>query len=63
MFFAGLGSSEVECNPKMNILFLDDLGGLFVFLLHFGQFFLLRLLSWSSEIEHNPKQTFDFLMT
>ena len=24
-------SSEVECNPKTNILFFDDLGGLFYF--------------------------------
>ena len=38
----------------MNILFFDDLGGLFCFL-HFSQRFLLRSLRQSSEVEHNPK--------
>ena len=32
-------SSEVECNPKMNILFFDDLGGLFHFLAFRSTFF------------------------
>ena len=32
-------SSEVECNPKTNILFFDDLGGLFVFFAFWSTFF------------------------
>ena len=32
-------SSEVECNPKMNILFFDDLGGLFHFFVFWSMFF------------------------
>ena len=32
-------SSEVECNPKMNILFFDDLGGLFHFFAFRSTFF------------------------
>ena len=38
----------------MNILFFDDLGGLFNFL-HFGRCFLLGSLGQSLEVEHNPK--------
>ena len=34
-------------------------GGLFFFL-HFGQLLLLGLLSWSSEVEHNPKMSISF---
>ena len=33
------GSSEVECNPKMNILFFDDLGGLFHVFVFWSTFF------------------------
>ena len=52
-------SSEVECYPKTNILFFDDLGGLFhVFC--FGQHFLLGLLGRSSKVEHNPKMNILF---
>ena len=32
------------------------LGAFFIFL-RFGQHFLLRLLGWSSEVEHNPKMS------
>ena len=32
-------SSEVECNPKMNILFFDDLGGFFHFFAFQSTFF------------------------
>ena len=39
----------------MNILFFDDLGSLFHFFMFRLMFFYLRLLSWSSEAEHNPK--------
>ena len=54
-------SSEVECNPKMNILFFDYLGGgnFFIFL-HFGRCSLLRSLGQSSEVEHNPKMNILF---
>ena len=52
-------SSEVEHNPKMNILFFNDLGGLFHFFVFWSTFFcsdfLLRLLGRSSEVECNPK--------
>ena len=48
-------SSEVECNPKMNILFFNDLGGLSSFLFHFSRCSSLRSLGQSSEVEHNPK--------
>ena len=60
-FFAQITwqSSEVEHNPKMNILFFDDLGAFFIFL-HFGQHFLLRSLGWSSEVERNPKMNILF---
>ena len=43
----------------MNILFFDDLGGLFCFL-HFGSHFLLRSLCQSSEVECNPKMNILF---
>ena len=38
----------------MSISLFDDLGGI---LPHFGQLSLLRLLSQSSEVEHNPKMS------
>ena len=53
-------SSEVEHNPKTNILFFDDLGAFFIFLC-FGQHFLLRSLGRSSEVERNPKTSAHFV--
>ena len=50
-------SSEVEHNPKTNISFFEDLGGLFS---HFGQLSLLGSLGQSSEVEHNPKMNISF---
>ena len=47
-------SSEVKRNPKTNILFFNDLGGLFHFFVFWSTFFA-GLLSRSSEVEHNPK--------
>ena len=48
-------SSEVECNPKMNILFFDDLGGLWIFCSdHSADHQKLNVIQ---------KQTFYFLMT
>ena len=44
----------------MNILFFDDLGGLF-HILCFGGHFLLGLLGRSSEVEHNPKLNILFI--
>ena len=52
-------SSEVERNQKTNILFFDDLEGLFVFFV-FWSMFLLGLLSRSSEVECNPKMNILF---
>ena len=52
-------SSEVEHNPKTNILFFDDLGAFFIFLC-FGQHFFLESLGQSSEVEHNPKMNILF---
>ena len=51
VFHWSSGSLLVD-HQKMNILFFDDLGGLF---LHFSHCSSLRSLSQSSEIEHNPK--------
>ena len=42
----------------MNILFFNDLGGLF---LHFSHRLSLGLLGRSSEVEHNPKMNILFL--
>ena len=64
-FLGSLGrSSEVECNPKMNILFFDDLGGLFLF------FFCVLVDIFCSDCSANHqklniiiKGTFYFLMT
>ena len=53
-------SSEVEHNPKTNILFFDDLGGLFHFFV-FRSTFLLRSLGRSSEVERNPKTSAHFV--
>ena len=50
-------SAEIERNPKMNISFFDDLGGLFS---HFGWCLSLGSLSWSSEIECNTKMNISF---
>ena len=50
-------SSEVERNPKLSILFFDDLGGLF---LHFSPLLLLGSLGQSSEVERNIKMSFSF---
>ena len=52
-------SSEVECNPKMNILFFNDLGGLFCFFT-----FQLMFFAWIAwliiEVERNPKMNILF---
>ena len=44
----------------MNISFFDDLGGLLLLFLCFGQHSSLRSLGQSSEVEHNPKMKISF---
>ena len=53
-------SSEVKCNPKMSISFLDDLGGLFCILVHFGH---SDHLADHQKLNIIQKWAFYFLMT
>ena len=57
-------SSEVECNPKTNILFFDDFGGLFLFFFYISvNIFCLDSLADHQKLKVIQKQTFDFSMT
>ena len=56
-------SSKVECNPKMNILFFDDLGGLFIFFCILVNIFCSDCSANHQKLNVIQKQTFYFLMT
>ena len=56
-------SSEVERNPKTNILFFDDLGGLFLFFCISVNIFCLDRLADHQKLNIIQKQTFYFSMT
>ena len=43
----------------MNILFFDDLGGLFCFFTFWSTFFA-QIIGQSSEVEHNPEMNIWF---